>query len=109
MQTRRSDRCVPPEAGRAAVACLDRSTQRQGLVANERQPSGNGGYDAGMVRLAGSCKFGPAIWTVEQLKETAGYAEYVRWCGRTGAARPPPTRFLMEPGGRNEFDHGFHG
>jgi RNA-directed DNA polymerase len=24
--------------------------------------------------------------------ETAGYDEYVRWCGRTGAARPPPTR-----------------
>jgi hypothetical protein len=25
--------------------------------------------------------------------ETAGYDEYVRWCGRTGAERPPPTRF----------------
>ena len=29
---------------------------------------------------------------VETVEETAGYAEYVRWCGRTGAARPPPTR-----------------
>ena len=30
---------------------------------------------------------------VELVEETAGYAEYVRWCGRTGAVRPPPTRF----------------
>ena len=30
---------------------------------------------------------------VKTLKETAGYAKYVRWCGRTGAVRPPPTRF----------------
>ena len=29
---------------------------------------------------------------VETVEETAGYAEYVRWCGRTGAAKPPPTR-----------------
>jgi len=26
---------------------------------------------------------------VATLKETAGYGEYVRWCGRTGASRPP--------------------
>jgi hypothetical protein len=29
---------------------------------------------------------------VKTLEETVGYAEYVRWCGRTGVARPPPTR-----------------
>jgi hypothetical protein len=30
--------------------------------------------------------------TGKRLEETAGYDEYVRWCGRTGAARRPPTR-----------------
>jgi hypothetical protein len=34
-----------------------------------------------------------AVCEVASLKETAGYAKYVRWCGRTGAAKPPPTRF----------------
>src|SRR6516162_2124335 len=28
---------------------------------------------------------------------TAGYGEYVRWCGRTGGVIPPPTRFLACP------------
>ena len=32
---------------------------------------------------------------VETVEETAGYAEYVRWCGRTGASRPPPTRLSV--------------
>ena len=29
---------------------------------------------------------------VESVGEIAGYEKYVRWCGRTGAVRPPPTR-----------------
>ena len=37
---------------------------------------------------------------VETVEETAGYAEYVRWCGRTGAARPPLTRLA---GSRKSF------
>jgi len=34
---------------------------------------------------------------VATVGETAGYYEYVRWCGRTGAARPPPTRLSLHP------------
>jgi len=30
---------------------------------------------------------------VTTIAETAGYAEYVRWCGRTAAVRSPSTRF----------------
>jgi hypothetical protein len=30
---------------------------------------------------------------VAAVEGTAGYDEYVRWCGRTGVVRPPPTRF----------------
>jgi len=37
------------------------------------------------------------ICNVTKLKETAGYDEYGRWCGRTGAVRLPPTRFLRCP------------
>jgi len=29
---------------------------------------------------------------VKTAEETAGYDKYVRWCGRTGVVRPPPTR-----------------
>src|SRR5689334_13412558 len=36
---------------------------------------------------------GPEIRDVARVKETAGYARYVRCCGRTGAARPPLPRF----------------
>ena len=40
-------------------------------------------------KICGSATAGRAVQTSG---ETAGYDEYVRWCGRTGAARPPPTR-----------------
>ncbi len=35
------------------------------------------------------------VCRVTTLKETAGYDEYVRWCGRTGGAIPPPTRSFV--------------
>ena len=56
------------------MACLDRSAQRQGLVANEWQPPGDGGHESGVVRIAGTRQPGSALWAVEPLEETAGYA-----------------------------------
>jgi len=32
---------------------------------------------------------------VAAVEGTAGYDEYVRWCGRTRVVRPPPTRLRM--------------
>jgi len=40
------------------------------------------------------------ICNVTKLKETAGYDEYGRWCGRTGAVRLPPTRLGAAVDGR---------
>ncbi len=56
----RTDRRVPAPTGRAKMACLDRRTQRQRLVASERQPSGHGGHVAGMVRVIGTRQPGSA-------------------------------------------------
>ncbi len=39
----------------------DRCPQRQRVVATERQRPGDGGYDAGVVRLAGTRQSGSAI------------------------------------------------
>src|SRR5581483_7245824 len=87
-QTRRPDRRVPPTPGRARVARLDRSAQRQRLVANERQPPGDGGHEPGVVRLAGSCESGSAIRAVATLKETAGYASTSGGVGGRGPQGP---------------------
>src|SRR5690348_10335592 len=57
-----------------------------------------------MVRIVRPRQSGPEIQAVEPLEETAGYDEYVRWCGRTGAARPPPTRLAAER--RQNLAHG---
>ncbi len=50
-----------------------------------------------MVRISKPRKPDREIRSVEPSKETAGYDEYVRWCGRTGAERPPPTRLPLHP------------
>ena len=46
-----------------------------------------------MVQLARLCQPLRQIYYVKPSTETAGYDEYVRWCGRTEAVRLPPTRF----------------
>jgi hypothetical protein len=56
-------------------------------------PGANEGMSAAWFRATGSGELGHKARAVERLEETAGYDEYVRWCGRTGAERPPPTRF----------------
>jgi hypothetical protein len=50
-------------------------------------------------RLVSGSRFGESarkVLAATTLTETAGYDEYVRWCGRTAGVTPPPTRFLKK-------------
>jgi hypothetical protein len=77
-----------PDAGGKEVVQAAATGESPSLAAKERQRA----LTARLMEQV-TCEPGPQIRAVEPLKETAGYDKYVRWCGRTGAARPPPTRF----------------
>ena len=79
-------------ARRAGVACLATGGVWQRLVATGWQPSGCRSHEPGVVEEPGPHRSDRKVRPVESVQETAGYDEYVRWCGRTGAVRPPPTR-----------------
>ena len=87
-------------ARRAGVACLATGGVWQRLVATGWQPSGCRSHEPGVVEEPEPHRSDRKVRPVESVQETAGYDEYVRWCGRTGAVRPPPTPILVDRAGR---------
>ncbi len=95
------DRGVPSQPWRPEESFVDDRGVREGLVADGGEPCGSRSHAASLVHGSRSGVPRRPVRRVTTLKETAGYGEYVRWCGRTGAARPPPTRspaVLCAPG-----------
>ena len=97
VQTGRDNRQLPAKPGRARMAGLDPGAEWEGMVAQVWKPTGERGDEQGLVSGTRAPKFEPQVCDAKTVKETAGYDEYVRRCGRTGAARPPPTRYNKMP------------
>ena len=84
---------IEAESLKAARVALDaQGVLTEELVAESGESASPRSDDCGMVQGTRTSQSLRQTRGVKTLEETAGYDEYVRWCGRTGAVRPPPTR-----------------
>lgn len=94
-ETGRVDRGIPARFGRPEESFVDYGGLLERLEAHGSQPSGAGSHDTRLVPESATGMPDRQVCRATTLRETAEYDEYVRWCGRTGAARRPPTRFSI--------------
>ncbi len=95
-ETGRQYRRLPQNPRRALGSMLDDGRLRQRLVADGTHPRRPARHEQRLVPDPRPDRTAPQVFGVATVTETAGYDEYVRWCGRTGAVTPPPTRLSTD-------------
>src|SRR5262245_7056873 len=76
------DRRVPARPGCSLGPLLDDGGMRQRLVADGSFPRRPGSDEHCLVQGSRPRESAGKVFAVTTLTETAGYGEYVRWCGR---------------------------
>src|SRR6266540_6369968 len=94
-ETDQNDRGLPARSRSVPPSRVDDCFLGQGMVAFGGMPCRQSRHESSLDRVAGLGQRPPTVRPVSTRTETAGYDEYVRWCGRTGAVMPPPTRFCI--------------